>query len=436
MSRTGFVTGLLVVLWVGVLGFGGTEPLVFSAVQIGVFLLTVIVFWRFREEGVLKHPVLLAAFVLVAYVGLQWLVLSESRATIADHLLRWLAYVCVFSVAFLLGQDRRARQRLVLGLLVLGFLESVYGLVQYLAGLPYVLAWRNVFYADRATGTYVNANHFAGLLEMVLPLGLGVVFYGIERFRTGQRDFETIRLDSEQAPRLVFYFFISLFLFLGILFSRSRMGTFSALAAVVFVILLWASASWRRAKAVPVLAVFLLGALSLGLWLGLEPVIERYQAAEQDVLVRLALWKDAVALIQARPLLGSGLGTFATTYTQQQTTVLTRYVDHAHNDYLEFAAELGLLGAALLFGLTVFALARMISAFYQAERSRDRFVLLGCAGGVLAILFHSLTDFNLQIPSNALVFAAILGLGTAASGKVVAASVRRKEGIEGDGMSG
>lgn len=427
MSRSGLAVGLLIVLYVAVLGYGGTEPLVLSAVQIGIFLLTVVAFWGLREEQVLTQPVLLASFLFMAYVGLQWLVFSDSRATIETHLLRWLAYVCVFSMAFLLAQDRRGRQWLVVGLLALGFLESLYGLVQYLAGLPYVLAWRNVFYADRATGTYVNPNHFAGFLEMVLPLGLGVVLYGIDRFRAGQRDFEAIRLDSEQAPRLVFYFFISLFLFLGILFSRSRMGIFGALAAVVAVILLWASASWRPAKAIPVLAVFLMGVISLGTWLGLEPVIERYEALEPAYLARLAIWRDTVGLIQARPLLGSGLGTFAQTYTQLQTTEVTRYVDHAHNDYLEFAAELGLIGAGLLFGLIIFALARMISGFYRAERSRHRFLLLGCAGSVLAILFHSMADFNLQIPANALVFAAILGLGCAASGTVVRKEAYRED---------
>ncbi len=412
MGRSGLVFALLAILYVAVLGYGGTNPLVLSTVHIAVFLLTLGVFWRLRSEQVLMHSILLAPLLLVAYVGLQWIVFSGSRTTIETHLLRWLAYFCVFYAAFLMSQDRHARQRVVFGLLTLGFLESLYGLVQYLAGLPYILAWRNLFYADRATGTFVNPNHFAGFLEMILPLGLGVVLHGIDRFRRGRRDFEMIRLDSEQAPRLIFYFFVSLILFLGILFSRSRMGIFSALAAAVAVILLWASASWRRARAIPVLVVFALGALSLGLWLGLEPVIERYEAVGPDYLVRLAIWKNTMALIQARPLLGTGLGTFPETYTQQQTTALTRYVDHAHNDYLQFAAELGILGTILLFGSIALALTRILVGFYRAQRSRERHLLLGCAGSILAILFHSLADFNLQIPANALVFAVILGLGS------------------------
>jgi len=416
MSRSGLAVGLLVVLYAAVLGFGGTEPLVFSAAQIGVFLLATIALWIMRGEENLTHPVLLSAFLLLVYVGLQWVVLSEGRTTIERHLLRWLTYVCIFSVAFLLGQERRTRWRLVLGLLALGVFEALYGLVQYLASWPYIFTYRNVYSVNRATGTYINANHFAGLLEMILPLGLAVVLSGLVRFRTYPRGTNQVRLNREEVPRLVFYFFLSLLLFLGILFSGSRMGIFSALAAVVTVMLLWASASWRRGGAISVLLIFLLGAASLGLWLGLKPVIQRYESVESAYLMRLAIWKDTVALIRDRPLLGSGLGTYAQAFTQQQTSQLTRYVDHAHNDFLEFTVELGVLGAGLLFGLIILALIRMISGFYRAESSRDRFLRLGCAGSVLGLLFHGLVDFNLQIPGNALVFAAILGLGCAESG--------------------
>lgn len=86
-------------------------------------------------------------------------------------------------------------------------------------------------------------------------------------------------------------------------------------------------------------------------------------------------------------------------------------MDHAHNDYLEFAAELGLVGSVLLFGLIQAGLALMVDGINRMGRTRDRYLLLGCAGGVIAILFHSLADFNLQIPADALVFATILGLG-------------------------
>ena len=313
-----------------------------------------------------------------------------------------------------MGRDAKLRHQLVLALLALGLAESLYGLTQYLAGWPYVLNLRNPFYADRATGTFINPNHFSGLLEMVLPLGLGLVLYQLERLKNTSRGWR--EEPGEQTLRLGFFFFLSLLVFLGIVFSRSRLGMFSALAAVLAMFLLWATASWRRSRTIPVLLAFVLGAGALGLWLGLEAVVERFETLEASYLAREEIWKDTISPIQAHPFFGTGLGTFALRYTEHQTTALTRLVDQAHNDYLQFAAELGLVGAVLLFGLILALLRRQIVAFYRAERGRDRFVLLGCCGSILALLFHSFADFNLQIPANALIFVTILGLGYAVSG--------------------
>jgi O-antigen ligase len=86
-------------------------------------------------------------------------------------------------------------------------------------------------------------------------------------------------------------------------------------------------------------------------------------------------------------------------------------VDHVHNDYLELASETGLPGAALLF-LPILALfIKMVIAFLDDSRGYRRAVLLGCIGSTVALLVHSMTDFNLQIPANALIFSVILGIG-------------------------
>ena len=116
-------------------------------------------------------------------------------------------------------------------------------------------------------------------------------------------------------------------------------------------------------------------------------------------------------LIRDFPLFGSGLGTFEIVYRQYQTTLVENVVEHAHNDYLEFAANSGFIGTAVLFMPIFYLLERMIVAFLKDRHGYRRSVTLGCIGGTLAILLHSLADFNLQIPANALVFAVILGIG-------------------------
>ena len=87
------------------------------------------------------------------------------------------------------------------------------------------------------------------------------------------------------------------------------------------------------------------------------------------------------------------------------------HIDHAHNDYLEFASETGAVGFSLLFLPIFYLLGRMIISFLKEHRRYRSAILLGCIGSTLGLLIHSLTDFNLQIPANALIFAVILGIG-------------------------
>jgi O-antigen ligase len=91
-------------------------------------------------------------------------------------------------------------------------------------------------------------------------------------------------------------------------------------------------------------------------------------------------------------------------------------VDHAHCDYLEVASELGLPGGVLVFGSVIWIVARAVRHYWKSEARFDTAVCLGCIGSITAILVHSLADFNLYIPANALVFTVVLALGWKESG--------------------
>ena len=102
-------------------------------------------------------------------------------------------------------------------------------------------------------------------------------------------------------------------------------------------------------------------------------------------------------------------------FTAVQSTFLGKFVNHAHNDYLEIASDVGIPAAILLFGSIVLLLRRVAKTVSLAEGRFEKAVALGCLGSIVAILLHSLTDFNLYIPANALVFSVILGLAAATS---------------------
>jgi O-antigen ligase len=96
-----------------------------------------------------------------------------------------------------------------------------------------------------------------------------------------------------------------------------------------------------------------------------------------------------------------------------QTAPGTVRYEHAHNDYLEVAADMGIPAALLLFGslwLLAWKVARKSLTF---ERRSEKRLAAACAGAMIALLIHSLTDFNLQIPANALIFSWVAGTAAA-----------------------
>ena len=410
--------GLVVCLAGGVLAFGGVTPLSWATVNFVAFLLFAFLLWNKEARNPQSPWPWRGPLLLLLYVSVQVALVHPDTYLVREEVLRLGACLSVFYVALFVSSSKTSRGVLLAGLLTLGLLEALYGLVQYVSGWQQIFTYKKVFYLAQATGTYINPNHFAGLLEMILPLCFAGTLYRLERVGTGAgnpRQTSKHPVSSERVAALVFFFFSTSLLYAAVLFSRSRTGILSASMSIVATAILWLSTSQRRSRTTLVVTCLLAAACLFGPWIGLGPVVERYETVLTDYPSRLAVWKDSLALIRAHPVRGNGLGSFADAYTRVQSTSLSRVVDHAHNDYLEFAAEWGIPGAALLMGLILWLLARTVVAGFRLAESATRAVATGCFGSILALLLHSVADFNLQIPANDLVFAAILGLAYSAS---------------------
>ena len=157
------------------------------------------------------------------------------------------------------------------------------------------------------------------------------------------------------------------------------------------------------------------GSMTYAIWIGIDPVMKRFEALTpsgfENPYGRALLWKQASGIVRDYPALGTGLETFPLAFRRYQTSSLDLTVDHAHNDYLEVTTDTGIIGAVLLFIPIMGLLVKMIWAYVGARRAYRRSVLLACTGSTAAMLVHSIMDFNLQVPANALLFAVVLGMG-------------------------
>jgi O-antigen ligase len=433
--------GLIAGVCVAVLAFGGTAPSFFAVTQVivlglGVFFLLSSQFPRFTSVHFpIASPLLLVALVLFEVCPLpvslapvfgraRGEMLGSSHFTVSlapyqtlSHLLLLATYLTAFFLILALRGNRSAKKRLVYALVSLGVFEALYGLIQYLTGWQQIFTYVKKYYLEEATGTYINRNHFAGFLEMILPFAVVFTLFSAELlFKNTLGESRPLRrmFSRAELPSLVFWLFLAILLFGGLVLSRSRMGIISSLVSLAAILTLSKTAAMRARTRTAVAVLFFLGVLGLILWVGSDPVMSRFEALGQEYNLngqnRISIWRDTLGLILHHPLLGTGLGTFSVVYASVQTTFLTLLIDHAHCDYLEVASELGLPGAVLVFGSIFWVLAQTTRHYRAAAERFDKAVSLGCIGSVTAILVHSLADFNLYIPANALVFTIILAL--------------------------
>ena len=263
-------------------------------------------------------------------------------------------------------------------------------------------------------GPYINRNHFAGYLEMVIPLALGLVMYTLTRAGQDKGRTALRRLSSLASHKKLPAFALSVLAVVvmsGALFatlSRGGILGFTASTAV-FVIMMRSRRSLRRKTGVLILLGLTVAVV--GLFAAWDRIESRFMdLADEKHIMRTQVWSDLTGMVRDYPVLGTGLGTFDRAFPRYQSKYSTTMFEHAENDYLEVLADTGIMG----FTLAIASGIVFIVTMYRAWRSRRNSLAIsfGAAGiaSCLAIAVHSFTDFNLRIPANALLLTTITAL--------------------------
>lgn len=127
------------------------------------------------------------------------------------------------------------------------------------------------------------------------------------------------------------------------------------------------------------------------------------------------MWSGSLKIIRDYPLWGGGIGAWQWNYQRYQDRKLLSEPDYAHNDILQLAADYGLAGAIIMVAVFVCFFWQAARGARRAKSSEERAFAVGAMLSVIAILVHSWFDFNLHIPANSILLAAIMGF-TAALG--------------------
>ena len=321
----------------------------------------------------------------------------------------WIAWSCLASFALLaVGAARRMGRRDVRavagGVLVLGVLVALEGIIQRALSPTVIYGfWQPLDGVGAVFGPFVNRNHFAGWMLMALPLSLGYLADAAGRSPSGIPDWgrhAIAWLASRDGSRILVIGFGALVMALSLILTMSRSGM-ASIACVVLVAVLAirvprAAHISRRAVAG---YLIVMSAVVLA-WVGSDTLWARFNAGDGGGLIgRKGAWIDALTVVQAFPFTGTGLNTFGHVMHRYQVHNPEMYFREAHNDYLQLAAEGGLLVAIPVAVLLVIFVSEVRRSFRENGPSTF-WIRAGAATGLCAIALQELVDFSLQIPAN------------------------------------
>ena len=326
-------TGICVLAAFAVLAHGAVEPWSEAVLEIGAAILLLVWAWKALTDSEWKliwNPLLwpLLAFWLVAAFQLAVGITAVPFLTRIE-LLKYSALLALF---FLFVQSYRTRthwRNFVWFLLSLGFAVSLFAILQHFTFNGKLYWVRELQYGGIPFGPYVNRNHFAGLMELLIPPGLAIQILGAER--------------RDQLPLVALFTLLPI----GALFlSASRGGIISFVAEVGFLAILIVAR--RREKKVLVAAALIVTlAAILVSWLGIGAALDRfatYKKLETSEGRRVEMLHDSLRIFQDHRILGTGLGTLQEVFPLYETVYDGLVVNHSHNDYAEALAETGAVG--------------------------------------------------------------------------------------------
>lgn len=388
------VFGLCGLLIFAVLAFGAVEEWSTFAFETGaaaLFLVWAALQLRTDEMELSKNPLYLPSLLFFILILAQIVLRRTAYAYVTKHeALQYVSYGIVMLVAAECVREADTRRKFAVVMIVFGALYAFFALAQDLAPNGKIFWIRQPRFGGGFYGSYVNHDHYAGLMEMLAPiplvLSMGQILNG------GQRALVA---------------FCGVLMASTIFLSRSRGGMFAfVLELLVFSVL----ALGRKRNSRPVLGAIALCALILAflVFVGKGQVLGRF--GELSPGMRLNMTRDSLRMFVEHPVWGYGLGTFPTVYPSHRTFYTNLFVNAAHNDYAQLLVEGGLLGIGLmlwfLIGLYKTGVPTSRGWEFEWNEALSLAALLGCTG----MLLHSFVDFNLQIPANAALFYVLCAL--------------------------
>ncbi len=403
----------LLVIWAPI-PLGSNRPWAWAILEIAIaFIFALHLIDYLKKPFPLSHlkwqlPYLLPLIIFQCYLTLQtWQILPSIDPNQTSVMLnKGLAYTCWAYLLLTYIRTSDNMQKMLLAVIVSGALQATYGVMLNLLDIPAspIIGMNE---GGRARGSFVYQNHFANYLGLCLALGLGLLMSQLSsrsqpvQFKVMMTELISNILTSKFLIRLALVVMV-----IGLVLSRSRMGNAAFFTALIGVSL-FAVWFYKRPPTLLkplVISILVLDVLVIGSMFGLEKLKQRYAETSFTSEARDEVVRDSLPILQQHWLTGTGSGSFYGIFPSYQPAAYSGFYDHAHNDYLQFAIEVGIPITAFLGLWLIFLLVRAARVMMRAEQKIERGCCFGAAMAIIYMLVHMTVDFPLQSPANTLLF--------------------------------
>jgi len=358
----------------------------------------------------------------------QWVTLTiHKKATIMEFF-RIASYASFYVLTIQFLAKKEYLTKTIMIIVVFASILSFFSILQHILSNNKIYWIRQLPQgANSLFGPYVNRNHYAGLMEMVFPLILSLfLFYKPQVRYSSLREKITGMFNLQKTNIYLLLGFVAVLVATSIFLTLSRSGIVSLCLSLVFWGGMFLLKGVDKKKGLIIIVICVLVVLSVG-WFGWEPIVERFEKIRtpqgEITELRLVVWQDSWNIIREFPIFGTGLGSYQYIYPRYRTIKGDAVLDHAHSDYIELLSD----GGGIILILCSWFLFEVVFRSYTVLLNRheiySRYIFIAGVTGIIAILMHSITDFNLQIGANGLYFSFLLGL------TVSAANTRLREGL-------
>jgi len=394
----------------GVVQWASLSWVMLSAVILTTFIATQnkenVFIYKIKFHNLFSNPSILFFLAFQFWAVLQIIspIHYNSYSGTEFALLGWGMFV--FLLLLLIGlQDLKNLRLLYIGIILLILFQAVYGLAIYLSQINKLLWMDKVFYLDRPTGTLVNPNHFAALLSLGIIL---LACYICSTLKLNKRKPVTLTaLDLLFNPYLI----ITFFLFFTLLMTKS-IGAILALCCVLLIAgikEIYNSNSRKKIlfftsfTSIAVIAFLLIADYSI--------IAKELSGLSHTFSRRLALSQASWVMALDHWLVGVGGGAFYSTFSPYRTLDIgNTYYNFAHNDYLQFWIEYGIIGILFLFGFILSAIKENVITLKKSNDPLRRTFAYTSIYSSIGLAIHSLVDFPLHIFIYCLTFLCIISV--------------------------